>query len=293
MPTSFHFNPIEGEAPTKKGKIVLDKVGTDIEVFLRDKTGKPIPCIGLIGGTKEKPRPLAGLPDGYAIQEDNVAVEYNIPAASGLHQFVYSVMRAQEAVEAEAKKHDLSIAVAASMKFDAKQLRHPQAQKSGCEDDYNVWEQAVNEKVELDKEIRGAGGHIHVSYTIDGKAPKYPEFLPETESLIMALDIVAGVPLSRLDTDTVRKQFYGKAGAFRIKPYGFEWRVPSNWWTQTPEYMAWMYNQVKRAVQMTNHYGPTARSTFLTYKDHVVKAINDNNKDSYNVVSRAFRMELP
>lgn len=280
------------------GKILLQKVGSDVEVFLQDKNGKPVPCINIVGGTKEKPLALEGLPDGYAIQEDNVMLEFNIPAAADAFTFAHHVLRAQEAIEAKIKAQDLCMVIAPSMKFDAKQLLHPQAMRAGCEDDFNVWERAVNEKPELHKELRGAGGHVHVSFLIDGNVPKFPQNLTVAENLVMALDVTLGCPLAKLDKDEVRKQFYGKAGAFRVKKYGtkaagIEYRVPSNYWTQSPAMMGWVFGRVEAAVGLCNAYGDQARATFLTWREHVEGAINTGNPANFAWVARNHRFVMP
>ena len=64
-------------------------IGADIEVFLKDSTGKYISGIGLIGGTKDNPRPLE-IP-GHAVQEDNVAAEFNIPPAKTAKKFAENI----------------------------------------------------------------------------------------------------------------------------------------------------------------------------------------------------------
>ena len=56
-------------------------IGSDPELFLEDANGKVISAIGKIGGTKKRPKPVKALGKGFAIQEDNVLLEYNTPAA--------------------------------------------------------------------------------------------------------------------------------------------------------------------------------------------------------------------
>ena len=61
-------------------KIPCDpQAGSDIEVFLVNEKNTVIPCVGLVKGTKEKPHRPKGMPKGYAVQEDNVMLEFNVP----------------------------------------------------------------------------------------------------------------------------------------------------------------------------------------------------------------------
>lgn len=265
-------------------KIVLERVGADVEVFLVDGNKLPVPCVGIVGGTKDKPRPLS-IGEGFAIQEDNVMLEYNIPAAKDVHSFVYSLMRVQEEIAREVKEYGLTPIIVPSMKFNEAQLKSKQARTAGCEPDYCVWERKINESVQLDKEIRGAGGHIHISFKVGGHVPKPPQFLAEIERLVMALDIYVGTPATFLDKDRVRRQFYGKAGAFRPKAYGdkaagVEYRVPSNFWTATPALIAWTFEQVQKAAHQANYWGTGFTAKLEPYKEHLLKAINEGNEQS-------------
>ena len=54
-------------------------IGCDPEFFLL-KNKQPHSAIDLVGGTKEKPKPLPK-GKGFSVQEDNVSVEFNIPPA--------------------------------------------------------------------------------------------------------------------------------------------------------------------------------------------------------------------
>ena len=239
--------------PKPKEKVVamqLLKVGADVEVFLVQPGVGPVPCVQLIGGTKEKPIPiLEELGPGFALQEDNVMLEYNIPPASTSHEFVYNLRRINEEIVGRVGKMGLAPVIEASMRFRAEQLESDQAKVFGCDPDFNVWDRCPNEKPELtgeDKLLRTAGGHVHVSFNINGEPPKFPEHLSEIETIVMGMDILVGIPSVILDKDRERRKLYGKAGAFRRKPYGIEWRTSSNWWTQKPTYMAFVYQQVER-----------------------------------------------
>lgn len=277
--------------------ITVERVGADVEVFLVDAEKKPVPCVGIVGGTKEKPRALS-IGEGYAIQEDNVMLEYNIPAAKDVFSFVYSVMRVQEAITEEVKQYGLSPIVVPSMKFDPEQLKSKQAKAVGCAPDYCVWERKENEKVKLDETIRGAGAHVHISFKVGNEVPKMPQYLSEIERFVMALDIAVGVPSVLIDKDRVRRQFYGKAGAFRPREYGataagLEYRVPSNFWTADPTLVAWMYQQVQVAAHQCNYYGPGYAEKLKPYRDNILKAINEGDEKAAQQICGHWQISLP
>jgi hypothetical protein len=51
-----------------------------------------------------------------------------------------------------------------------------------------------------------------------------------------------------MDKGDLRKQLYGKAGAFRPKPYGAEYRVLSNFWVFDTKLTGWVYDQLPRIL---------------------------------------------
>ena len=44
-------------------------------------------------------------------------------------------------------------------------------------------------------------------------------------------DLYIMLPALRHDSSNERRELYGQAGRFRPKPYGIEYRTPSNFWT--------------------------------------------------------------
>ncbi len=65
--------------------------------------------------------------------------------------------------------------------------------------------------------------------------------------LVKALDYLVTLPMLK-DDDPRRRELYGQAGCFRNKPYGIEYRTPSNKWIFSRDMCLWVYEQVKRAV---------------------------------------------
>jgi len=227
----------------------LKAIGADPEFFLRDKGRLPVPAIGLIGGTKYEPRFIND--DGFsAVQEDNVMVEFNIKPARSAKEFAENIALVMTHLTTDLVRRGFQIAVVPSMKFFPHQLKHPQAMTIGCEPDWNAWTDRQNPRVSVEKleNIRVSGGHVHISYEFNQAKPT-----PESQlELVRWCDLFLGVPSVLLDTDTVRRQFYGKAGNFRPKLYGVEYRTLSNFWIASQETCQWVFSQIQAMIARMN-----------------------------------------
>ena len=206
-------------------------IGSDPEFFIRDtRTGGVVPIIGLLGGTKEEPLPIPHMDEGYAMQEDNVMAEYNIPPMTTARGFARAVCSAREAVVnfVRTKQDYLSADFGCSRLFPHFMLEHKQAQVFGCSPDFDAHRQGEPlrppEKAmmeEVDGEWRFAGGHVHIGY--ESAAPDF---------VAAALcDIYLGLPSVHSDKQGIRRQAYGSAGRYRPTKYGIEYRTLSNFWT--------------------------------------------------------------
>lgn len=222
-------------------------IGADPELFLQDKTNRFISSIGKFGGTKLEPRQL-GRRLGMAVQEDNVAVEFNIPPSDTLTKFKQNIQLALRLIEKEAKGLNLKLAIVPSAEFDDEQLNHPSARNFGCDPDFNVWSMRENPRpVSYNKALRSAGGHVHIAYTKD------------RIGLGRACDLFLGCPSVVFDPDQRRRLLYGKAGAVRKKPYGLEYRTLSNFWIKSPELIDMVFSQVVQAIDFVEKGGSIPR----------------------------------
>lgn len=93
--------------------------------------------------------------------------------------------------------------------------------------------------------------------------------------IIAHLDLFLGVPSILLDKDTERRKMYGKAGAFRSKPYGVEYRVLSNFWIANEELVTWCFNNVKAAIDFID----SGKEIDANDYDKIVAAINKSDKE--------------
>lgn len=242
-------------------------LGCDPEVFMADVNNQLKASCGLIGGSKDHPQPIPALGQGFAVMEDNVAVEFNTPPASNAREFVDYVQRALkvigDGVNAGLGYHIVNISAAS---FPDSELKEPAAKEFGCDPDFNAWTGRKNPKPKAaDANLRSCGGHIHIGFDktqLDGL------------QLIKNMDMFAGVPSVLMDMEgDKRRPLYGKRGAYREKPYGFEYRTLSNFWIFHPKLCDWAYNQTMRAVEATATKFPVD-----DYKDAIEQAIDGNDR---------------
>jgi hypothetical protein len=241
-------------------------LGCDPEFFLADVNGQLKSAIDKVGGTKAHPMPLP-LGPGFAVQEDNVTVEFNIPPAQAKQEFVDSIKATLSFLsDTLSESYGLTPIKLSAVSFPSDQLLDPRAQEFGCEPDFNAWTMMKNPRPSAeDKNLRSCGGHIHIGY--DKK-------LVVPERIIRNMDLFLGIPSVLMDNGELRKQLYGKAGAYREKVYGVEYRTLSNYWIFDEELIGWAWDNTLRAVEAA------VAQPVLQEQDHklVQDCINNNDK---------------
>lgn len=264
-------------------KITKVTLGTDPEVFLGIK-GLPndvfYPVCGLVGGTKKEPRKLSEIGDGFMIQEDNVMLEFNVPPASTGKEFSDNIGYMLEELPRFIPKF-AEIKIVPSAFFQSTLLQTPKAQEFGCDPDYNAWTNSMNTVGQGDPNLRTAGGHVMIGYE-NSNADVSIE-------LIKAMDLFLGIPSILLDTDTERRKVYGKAGAFRLKPFGVEYRVLSNFWIKDYTLRNWIFNSTMEAIAFVNS-GKTIAEPLIS---DIQLAINTSDKELCQRIMDEFDIVLP
>ena len=220
---------------------MFQSIGTDIEIFGRRTNGVHVALCGLIGGSKENPMPIEGLDEGYAFQEDNVALEFNIPPATTKDAWNSSLSIMRREVYHTLRHLGLEISQNASVSFDTTELSHPKALEFGCEPDFNAWTMKENPRPKAkNPNLRTCGGHIHVGSDI-----------PMVRG-VQLMDLYLGVPSVLVDNTpeaVARRELYGNGGAMRPKPYGWEYRVLSNFWFFSKDLSNWVFETTKSIAQ--------------------------------------------
>ena len=249
-------------------------IGADPEFFIKKKYGGYTSAVGLIGGSKWEPKKIDE--DGHAILEDNVAVEFNIKPASSFDEFRSSIHKVLDHIRGILPGYEFSKESAVS--FPQEELMTPEAQMFGCEPDFDAWRECVNEKpCANDKNLRSAGGHIHVGSDLAINNPV---------AVIRAMDLFLGVPSTQLDAGTLRRELYGKAGCFRAKSYGAEYRTLSNFWIFDDSLIQWAFDGTQRALEFVE------KGNTIDVADgyRIQRCINTNNPDDFDFLKAKFAL---
>lgn len=232
--------------------------GCDPELFIQDKkTGKFVSPDGLIPGTKAEPYKVPG----GAVQQDGMAAEFNIDPSSSFLEFNSNITKVLGHLLKMLPRHlQLTSLPAVVFDEDVWEGASEKAKELGCSPDFNAWTGSVNPPPNPDNasspRLRTASGHLHVGWTEDANVFN-AQHIENCRDLVKQYDFYLGAWSLLKDTDNVRRQLYGKAGACRFKSYGVEYRVLSNFWVGDVRTRLAVWNRMQVATwKMRDNFLP-------------------------------------
>lgn len=219
-------------------------IGADPELFVQKNgtfiSGHIFPC-----GTKEEPTKT---PHG-AIQNDGLALEFNVIPSKSKQEFYQNLQNVLSDLNGVLQQHDPTCELKAtpSVWFGEDFLASLPERVSdlGCNPDWNAYTLDFNPTPNKASPIRTGSGHVHLGWEGDHN-------FKECCALVRELDYYLGLPSLDWDKDDRRRSLYGKAGAFRPKPYGVEYRVLSNAWVLDAQLVSFVYDQTVKAFERFN-----------------------------------------
>lgn len=214
--------------------MVKFSLGCDPEVFVAGPDGKVVSAHTFIPGSKKEPfKVTAG-----AIQPDGLSAEFNTDPvdymdAMAFNNNVLTVLR-------ELKKHipaDHKIVYEPTVQFDKEYYDSlpKEVKELGCDPDFCAYSENIfepNPRPVGDSGMRSGAGHIHIGWGSDIPADN-EDHVNICRNFIKQLDCYVGLIMTCIDGDVERRKLYGRAGAYRPKSYGVEYRTPSNAWIKT------------------------------------------------------------
>lgn len=244
-------------------------VGADPELFMKHTDDNSfVSAHGRVPGTKHEPFKV---PYG-AIQVDGTALEFNIDPASTVEQFCHNIAEVRKTLEGYVPGYNV-VAEPVAL-YDKKYFTHQVpgfAKTLGCDPDFDAWTMKQNDPPNPGKNpMRTAAGHIHLGWT-EGQDVMDRDHYIAAARMARQCDFYLGVNSLLWDDNATRRTLYGRAGAFRPKSYGVEYRVLSNRWLSSPELTAWVFTAAKQAVTdglagfwAEDTYGDVAREIINT-----------------------------
>lgn len=268
-------------------------IGSDPEaMIIEEASGKMISAVGLIPGTKDEPQPIG---NGCYIQADNVNVEWCLPPTKNPKDF-FTNLRYCVKYTNSILPQGLRVVFKSSHEFDADQLLTKESQEFGCDQDFCVYNTDFNtpnpKPASTSPNLRSCGGHIHFGSV---------NLINQQDAVYFIRNIIEptlGVALVALDPDTRRKELYGKAGSFRFKPYGIEYRTPSNFWLSSKGLINFVFDLVYSVCDLPVHQTPFR----VLFKDmgpefaatsYIQTIINENQVDKALKVLEVLDIKLP
>lgn len=239
-------------------------IGADPEVFVKRNgvfvSGHTFPL-----GTKEQPTVIAS----GAIQNDGLALEFNVIPSRTRVEFVGNCVRVYKDLEDIVKVQDATATLSPTPTVyfgkDVLAALPKNVAALGCNPDYNAYTREPNPTPNAEYPFRTGSGHVHVGFT-EGANVDTRDHMLDCCDIAAQLDYFLGLPSLLWDNDNQRRSLYGKAGAFRPKTYGMEYRVLSNMWLTSEALMGFVYDRTVQAMEFLDNgdnfaeeYGMLAR----------------------------------
>lgn len=204
---------------SKRGATLDLMFGTDAEFFLADANGDVIPASKVIPGKKFNPHVL----DNGVCHPDGLSLEVGCPPSDtpeGMLTNLFAVM--QEVKEKFLDPNGVQIIKPMYVNSSKVKGCTDEDLEFGCGSEYSAYETGMYKPSNRDtnQRLRFSGFHIHIGYT-SGQEDNFWTY-SDASRLVLLLDSL--VDKHGLDTTSSRAEQYGGTGAFRVKPYGIEYR---------------------------------------------------------------------
>jgi hypothetical protein len=214
-------------------------LGSDPEAFIvNTKTGLAVSSKRFTVGTKEKPEELG---DGYALLNDNILIEGNVPPASNRAQFIANMTILWGAMNDRALTRLAHLENHDCMQISDDLMLTDEAREFGCSSFFDAWNGLLEiDTPQLNGNFRPAGCHIHIGI----------EDLTDYErmAIVRAFDMFVTLPSIKITGQSYRtSNLYGLLGACRLKTYGVEARSLGGHFF-SPKYFEMIYDLTTLAV---------------------------------------------
>lgn len=216
----------------------LLELGSDPEMFVLGKDDKLIPAFEIF---PEK-IPIWKDPKGQEVLSpywDGFQAEFGMGGYTCLTNFVANLGTGLDNMLtlARVKRPDAKLSVVNLLDIPKEQLyaAKPEHVALGCAPSYNVYGvPALDVPDPRELPIRVAGGHIHLGIRKLTKAFMQDDAIANVVKMMDAIVGVSSVSLFEGMERPERRQFYGRAGEYRLPAHGIEYRTLGPAWLAAP-----------------------------------------------------------
>lgn len=199
-----------------QGQPVDMLIGMDAEFFLK-KDGKLIAASAVIPGEKHSPFKL----DNGVCHPDGFSLEVGAPPSDtpeGMIQNLFKVLA--EVKDKYLDPAGVTIAYTEEVNVSEMTQYRPEDLQFGCGIEFNAYcSGMIKPRGRSQSNLRFSGFHIHLGFTKDQDVNFFT--FTDMSVLVKKLDGL----FKPLPTSEKRESQYGGFGAFRVKPYGIEYRM--------------------------------------------------------------------
>ena len=241
-------------------------IGSDLEMFITDHDDNLQSAIGVFGGTKENPKYIGEL---CYIQEDNILVEANIPPVDNFDDFYKYISYIKSYINTNYPEYKLKYSSSEIAPMNL--LLNEKAREFGCEAvlivDYNkngdvIPQNEFDEGIEIKRQSnkRTSGFHWHLGYKNHSRKIN--------RELVKLFEKNVTLQLLKEDNDQYnRREFYGKCGEYREKPYGLEFRSVGGYFLKDESTMRKVWDGVQKTITEFNNGERVSTEEFEIIKD--------------------------
>jgi Phage phiEco32-like COOH.NH2 ligase-type 2 len=203
------------------GSVRAGYIGTDPELFMLDANKKVLPAFNHLPAKDKRKTGKVAFYDGFQ-------AEFITQSTHCLSYLVDYIRRGIVELHEVAASQGGTLTFQDTIPIGPVRPYTKEQTMLGCSPSENAYgEESVIPKDPRKIKFRTAGCHIHI-----GVVDTNPDIKRNTPvELIQHIDRVTGPILTSLLAgleNPKRRTMYGRAGEFRIKPYGFEYRTPSS-----------------------------------------------------------------
>lgn len=216
-------------------------IGSDPEAFiLSEAVNSVVSAKRFTVGTKDVPEDMG---DGYALMNDNILIEGNVPPSRNRDEFIASMTKLHDMISERASRRFAKQVNSDAMEISTDLARTKEAREFGCSSFRDAW----NGFLEISTPVlltnwRSAGCHIHIGFEEERDNFKM--------AVVRAFDMLVTVPaIEETGFNYRTSNLYGLLGAARITSYGVECRSLGGSFFRK-ESFGWIYDKVEQAIAL-------------------------------------------